>query len=98
MMQEFEIKFVCPKCGQKKMAEIRHSVESKTVARTFLVSSGGKGKFGIIGKFAGLTEGKVQRYCCESCGFIPMNTVGMPVKNPRSLFAWLKKNGMLAMT
>ena len=102
-MNEVAVEFKCPTCKEGQLVQVREFVCIKEQIEGFFVAESptpGK-KYGLKTGFSGQTAGKVVRYECACCQFVPetqhgrWSVGGRPLKSPKDLFAWLKRHGML---
>ena len=90
MSDEFHYTFKCPKCGCPSFEEIVSNVTQSTT-------------FQRVNCDAEITEpdyqntstegGEINRYQCQSCGFVLQNGNGDTLNDPRALRQWLENNG-----
>ena len=90
MSDEFHYTFKCPKCGCPTFEEILINVTQSTA-------------FQRVNCDAEITEpdyqntstegGEINRYQCQSCGFVLQNEHGDTINDTQALRQWLEKNG-----
>ena len=90
MSDEFHYTFKCPKCGCPTFEEILTGVTQSTT-------------FQRVNCDAEITEpdyqntstegGEINRYQCQSCGFVLQNDSGETINDTHALRRWLEKNG-----
>jgi rubredoxin len=90
MSDEFHYTFKCPKCGCPTFEEILINVTQSTT-------------FERVNCDAEITEpdyqntstegGEINRFQCQSCGFVLQNEHGDTINDTQVLKQWLEKNG-----
>lgn len=75
------LKFICPKCGGKKLV----SVERTTELYPLTITEDGQFEYGDAVKANGISDG-VDHHACQDCGYTIYAT------EPEKLVAWLEAN------
>ncbi len=90
MSDTFHYTFKCPRCECPTFEEILTGVTQSTVFQRVNCDDG----FAEPDYQNTSTEGgEINRYQCQSCGFVLCNERGETIKDPQALRQWAEKHG-----
>ncbi len=90
MSQEFHYTFKCPQCECATFEEILTNVtQSATFQRVNCDEEIAEPNY----QNTSTEGGEINRYQCQSCGFILCNERGETIHDPQALRDWMEKNG-----